>query len=131
MTGTNGRNRVVDTGMGTVNPLAMTLDAFADSLIEGRSASHAIEAFPTDRINTKFACLVPGFDPTQFMDRKQVGRSARFTQLAVASAQLALADSGLELDQKTPFGSGSRSGPGSAAFRRSTKPPSHSPKAVG
>src|SRR5918912_2318034 len=94
-----GRRRVVVTGMGTVNPLAKSLEEFADGLIEGRSAARTIEAFPTDRINTKFACLVDGFDPLQFMDRKLVSRSARFTQIALASAQMAVQDSALDLEK--------------------------------
>jgi 3-oxoacyl-[acyl-carrier-protein] synthase II len=116
MTQVDGRRRAVVTGMGTINPIAKSLDEYADSLIEGRSGAHTIEAFPTDRINTKFACLVSGFDPLDYMDRKMVGRSARFTQLALASAQLAVADSGLEVEKEDTFRIGVEIGTGIGGF---------------
>jgi 3-oxoacyl-[acyl-carrier-protein] synthase II len=112
----NGRKRVVVTGMGTVNPLGMTLDEYADGLIEGRSAAHTIESFPTDRINTKFACLVDNFDPSNWMERKMVGRTARFTQLALAAAQMALEDSALDLEKEDSFRVGAVVGTGIGGF---------------
>jgi 3-oxoacyl-[acyl-carrier-protein] synthase II len=113
--GANGR-RVVVTGMGTVNPLGMTLEDYADGLIEGRSTAHTIESFPTDRMNTKFACLVENFDPSRFMDRKMLSRTARFTQLALAAAQLSLADSALDLEKEDSFRVGVVLGTGIGGF---------------
>lgn len=114
----DGKPRVVVTGMGTVNPLGKTLDEYWDGLIEGRSTAKPVppERFPTDRINTKFACLIDGFDPLAFMDRKLAGRSARFTQIAVASAALALDDSGLDLGKEDSFRVGVELGTGIGGF---------------
>jgi 3-oxoacyl-[acyl-carrier-protein] synthase II len=114
----NGKNRVVVTGMGTINPLGKTLEEYWDGLIEGRSTARTVpsERFVTERINTKFACLVDGFDPAAFLDRKLVGRSARFTQLAVAAASLALTDSGLDLGKEDSFRVGVEMGTGIGGF---------------
>jgi 3-oxoacyl-[acyl-carrier-protein] synthase II len=116
--GGNGKQRVVVTGMGTINPLGKTLDEYWDGLIEGRSTARTVaaERYDTSRINTKFACLVDGFDPQQFMDRKLVGRSARFTQIAVGAATLALADSGLDLGKEDSFRVGVEMGTGIGGF---------------
>src|SRR5205085_12273899 len=56
------------------------------------------------------------FDQLEFMDRKMVGRSARFTQLAVASAQLALADSGVDIEKEDSFRVGVEIGTGIGGF---------------
>ncbi len=116
MTSNGGRPRVVVTGMGTINPLGRTLDDFWHGLIEGRSTARNVESFDVSRCATKFACQVHGFDPFEFMDRKLVGRSARFTQLAVAAAQMALEDSGLDLAGLDPFRVGVEMGTGIGGF---------------
>ncbi len=113
--GSNGR-RVVVTGMGTINPLGRNVEEYWDGLIEGRSGARTIDRFPTDRINTKFACTVEGFDPLDWMDRKLVGRTARFTQIAVAAAQQALDDSGLDLEKEDSFRCGVEIGTGIGGF---------------
>jgi 3-oxoacyl-[acyl-carrier-protein] synthase II len=111
----NGQ-RVVVTGMGTVNPLGCDLETYWDGLIEGRSTGRTVESYPTERLQTKFACQVHDFDPLKFMDRKLVGRTARFTQMAVAASQLALADSGVDPDQEDRFRVGVEMGTGIGGF---------------
>src|SRR6266852_4194636 len=84
--------------MGTVNPLGKTLDEYWDGLIEGRSTARMVEgSYATEKLNTKFACEVHGFDPTLYMDRKAAQRMARFSQMAVAASSMALADSGVDM----------------------------------
>src|SRR5260370_7513537 len=90
--------------MGTVNPLGKTLDEYWDGLIEGRSTARMVEgSYATEKLNTKFACEVHGFDPTLYMDRKSAQRMARFSQMAVAASSMALADSGLDLSKEDSF----------------------------
>src|SRR5260370_3859103 len=90
--------------MGTVNPLGKTLDEYWDGLIEGRSTARMVEdSYATENLNTKFACEVHGFDPTQYMDRKTAQHMARFSQLALAAASIALPDSGLDLSKEYAF----------------------------
>ena len=63
MSPSNGRPRVVVTGMGTVNPIGKSLDEYWHSLIEGRSGASPFQRFPSDRLTTKFGCQVNTFDP--------------------------------------------------------------------
>ena len=118
----NGRARVVVTGMGTVNPLGKTLDEYWDGLIEGRSTARTIEGtFPTEKLGTKFACEVHGFDPGQYMDRKAASRMARFSQMAVAASGMALADAGLDLSKEDSFRVGVGMGTGIGGFIEMTQ----------
>jgi 3-oxoacyl-[acyl-carrier-protein] synthase II len=118
----NGRTRVVVTGMGTVNPLGKNLDEYWDGLIEGRSTARTIEGtFPTEKLATKFACEVHGFDPSQYMERKAASRMARFSQLAVAASGMALADAGIDLSKEDDFRVGVGMGTGIGGFIEMTQ----------
>jgi len=113
----NGRVRVIVTGMGTVNPLGKSLDEYWDGLIEGRSAARMVDgSYSTEKLTTKFACEVPAFDPTQYMDRKAAQRMARFSQMAVAASGMALADSGIDLSKEDDFRVGVDMGTGIGGF---------------
>ena len=61
------------------------------------STARTVESYDTSRLATKFACEIHGFDPLEFMERKLVGRTARFTQIAVAAAQMAIEDASLDV----------------------------------
>src|SRR6266567_4685567 len=103
--------------MGTVNPLGKTLDEYWDGLIEGRSTARVVDgAYSTEKLTTKFACEVHGFDPTQHMDRKTAQRMARFSQMAVAASAMALADAGLDLAKEDSFRVGVAMGTGIGGF---------------
>src|ERR1700686_4781953 len=96
--------RVVVTGMGTVNPLGKSLEEYWDGLIEGRSTARMVDgSYATEKLATKFACEVHGFDPQEYMDRKAAQRMARFSQFAVAASGMALADSGLDVSKEDSF----------------------------
>jgi 3-oxoacyl-[acyl-carrier-protein] synthase II len=113
---TNGRTRVVVTGMGTVNPIGKNLDEYWHSLIEGRSGASPIERFSSDKLATKFACQVGSWDPKDYIDPKAAKRMARFSQMAVAASGMALADSGLDLSKEDSFRVGVAMGTGIGAF---------------
>ncbi|HLQ61070.1 MAG TPA: beta-ketoacyl-ACP synthase II [Candidatus Acidoferrales bacterium] len=117
----NGKRRVVVTGMGTVNPLGMTLDDYWHGLLEGRSTARTVESYPTERLATKFACEVRPFDPLQYMDRKVAQRSGRFAQFALAASQLAVQDSGLDLGKLDPYRVGVEMGTGIGGFIEMTE----------
>ncbi|OLC26742.1 MAG: beta-ketoacyl-[acyl-carrier-protein] synthase II [Actinobacteria bacterium 13_1_20CM_2_65_11] len=103
--------------MGTVNPLGKTLDEYWDGLIEGRSGARMVDgSYSTEKLSTKFACEVPGFDPTQYMERKTAQRMARFSQMAVAASGMALADSGIDLSKEDDFRVGVDMGTGIGGF---------------
>ena len=118
----DARTRVVVTGMGTVNPLGKNLDEYWDGLIEGRSTGRTIEGtFPTEKLSTKFACEVHGFDPSQYMERKAASRMARFSQMAVAASGMAIADAGIDLAKEESFRVGVGMGTGIGGFIEMTQ----------
>ena len=102
MTGGSERERVVITGIGPVTPIGIGVDAFWDSLREGRSGVRRVPALAEAGLKVQIAADIPEFDPTDFMDAKAARRMARFAQLAVAAGRLAVADAGLDLAQRDP-----------------------------
>ncbi|AKI97800.1 beta-ketoacyl-ACP synthase II [Kosmotoga pacifica] len=92
--------RVVVTGLGVVSPIGNSVKDFWNSLEKGISGIDWIKAFDTERYRAKVAGEVKGFDPTQYMDRKEARRTSRFVQLAIASAAEAVADSGIDFDSE-------------------------------
>jgi 3-oxoacyl-[acyl-carrier-protein] synthase II len=89
---------VVVTGLGLVTPIGVGREAVWRSVAEGRSGAGPITLFDTAEHDTKFACEVRGFEPTDYMERKAARRMDRFAQLGVAAGRLALDDAGLEGD---------------------------------
>ena len=102
MTRGSERERVVITGIGPVTPIGIGVDAFWDSLREGRSGVRRVPALAEAGLKVQIAADIPEFDPTDFMDAKAARRMARFAQLAVAAGRLAVADAGLDLAQRDP-----------------------------
>jgi len=84
--------------LGTVNPIGNNVDETWKSLITGKSGASLITRFDTTYFETKFACEVKGFDSLAYINRKEVQKMDLFTQYAIASAAMALEDSGLNLD---------------------------------
>jgi 3-oxoacyl-[acyl-carrier-protein] synthase II len=68
------------------------------SVLEGRSGAGPITLFDATDYDTRFACEVRDFDPTEYMERKSARRMDRFAQLGVAAGRLALADAGLKVN---------------------------------
>ena len=90
--------RVVITGVGTVNPLGNSVDEFWTNLKNGVSGAAPITRFDASYHKTTFACEVKNFDPTLYMDRKDVRKYDLYTQFAFASTDQAFKDSGLDLE---------------------------------
>ncbi|PZC49482.1 MAG: 3-oxoacyl-[acyl-carrier-protein] synthase II [Chloroflexi bacterium] len=94
---------MVITGIGTVNPVGLNaVDTWA-ALMSAKSGISNIESFDPDEygIRTKIAGEVKGFDPDNWMDRKEARRMGRFSQFALAAAKEAVDDSGLKLEGAT------------------------------
>ncbi|NJN16772.1 MAG: beta-ketoacyl-ACP synthase II [Oscillochloris sp.] len=89
--------RVVVTGMGAVSPLGLSVPELWQGIVSGRSGVGPITLFDPTGFDTTFAAEVKGFDPTQYMDRKEARRTDRFVQLALAATQEALRTSELEI----------------------------------
>lgn len=94
------KRRVVVTGMGAVTPVGMGLQEYWKNLLEGKSGAGPITYFDTTVFDTKFACEVKGFDPLNFLDRKLAQRCDPFTQFALVAADMAIKDSGLQLEHE-------------------------------
>ena len=93
------RRRVVITGMGTLNPLGNDVATFWSGLLAGRSGAAEISAYDASDEVVRIAAEVKGFDPVAIFGRKQVRRSDRFTQLTMAAADEAIADTGLTFQE--------------------------------
>ena len=91
----NGRRRVVITGMGVISPLGLTVDELWNGLIEGRSGIGYVQQIDTIAYPVKIAGEVRGFEPEQYMERKEARRMARFSQFAVAASEEAVRGAGL------------------------------------
>ncbi len=94
------KRRVVVTGMGVITPLGLTIDQYWQGLVSGTSGVDYVTYFDTSEFDTKFAAWVKDFDPEAYIDRKEARRMDRFTQFAVACADFALKDAGLDLDKE-------------------------------
>lgn len=86
------KKRVVIVGIGVVSPIGIGKDIFFNSLINGKSGVDLINSFDTENLSTKIAARVKDFEPLDYLDRKEVKRTDRFTQFAIASAKLAYED---------------------------------------
>ena len=98
--GSKGHRRVVITGLGAVTPLGNDVRSSWDNLVAGRASADPITAFDTAGFPVTFACEAKGFEPTQWIDRKQARRMDRCAQMIVAAAHQARADAGLEVEQE-------------------------------
>jgi 3-oxoacyl-[acyl-carrier-protein] synthase II len=87
--------RVVVTGIGTLTPLGNNLADYWNGLINGVSGADHITLFDASKFKTRFACEIKGFDPTQFMDRKEARKMDRFAQLALVASDMAVEDAGI------------------------------------
>ncbi|MEK7216125.1 MAG: beta-ketoacyl synthase N-terminal-like domain-containing protein, partial [Chloroflexota bacterium] len=84
--------RVVITGIGAVTPLGLDMPSTWDGLLNGRSGMDYITAFETEGFETTFAAEVKGFDPANYLDRKEARRMDRFVHFAIAATKEAMAD---------------------------------------
>ena len=90
--------RVVVTGLGAVTPLGLTAEETWKNMLAGVSGADQIKQFDATRYKTTFACEVKDFDPSQWIDRKEARKMDKFCQFAIASADMALKDSALDLE---------------------------------
>ena len=91
--------RVVITGMGTLNPLGLTVEESWKHAINGVSGVGPITVFDSTPLNVHFAAEVKNFEPAKYMDPKEARRRDRYEQLGTAAARDALASSGLEVTE--------------------------------
>jgi 3-oxoacyl-[acyl-carrier-protein] synthase II len=96
------RRRVVITGMGAITPLGLTVADTWQGLVEGRSGIDHLTRIDASKYPTRIGGEVKGFDPADYMNRKEARRMERFSQLAVAASKEALEDARLSLEEMDP-----------------------------
>jgi len=95
----NSQNqRVVVTGLGVVAPVGNTLEAYWNALLAGQNGIGKITQFDPAAHGSQIAGEVKGFDPHDYLDRKQAKRMDRFSQFALAASLQALSDAKLEIN---------------------------------
>ena len=90
--------RVVITGCGAVTPIGIGKEAFWSALERGENGVGLIESFDTSKHPVKIAAEVKDFNPEVWFDKKEARRTDRVIQFAAASTDLAIEDSGLDLE---------------------------------
>ena len=90
--------RVVITGLGAITPIGNTLTEYWEGLLKGKSGIGQITHFDAAKHACRIAGEVKGFDPHDYLDRKDAKRMDRFAQFGVCASLQALADSGLVIN---------------------------------
>jgi len=94
--------RVVVTGIGAITPLGNSLEEYWKGLLNGVSGADMITLFDATKFKTRFACEIKGFEPTNFLERKEARKIDRFTQIAIVSSDQAVADAGITKQNVDP-----------------------------
>ena len=92
--------RIVITGMGTVNPLGLNVKETWSNMVAGVSGVAPITLFDSGPLQVHIAAEVKGFKPEEYMDAKEARRRDRFEQFAITAAKEALFQSGLQVTEK-------------------------------
>jgi 3-oxoacyl-[acyl-carrier-protein] synthase II len=93
----NGRRRVVITGIGAVTPLGNDVQTTWQNLLAGKSGAGPITQFDSTDYPVTFACELKDFEPTDWLEHKTARRMDRFAQMVVAAARQAADDAGLDI----------------------------------
>ena len=92
--------RVAVTGLGAITPLGIGTEESWSSLIKGESGIGTVTRFDASDFPSRVAGEVKGFDPAEYMEKKDVKKMDTFIHYAVAAAQMAMKDAGLEITDK-------------------------------
>jgi 3-oxoacyl-[acyl-carrier-protein] synthase II len=94
----NANNRVVVTGVGIISALGLDVASNWEALVAGKSGIDYITSFDASKYTTRFAGEVKGFDPVQYINRKEARRMDRFAQLAVVASLEAVKQAKIQID---------------------------------
>ncbi|HTF30314.1 MAG TPA: beta-ketoacyl synthase N-terminal-like domain-containing protein, partial [Flavitalea sp.] len=87
--------RVVVTGIGALTPIGNNLQDYWNGLLNGVSGADNITLFDASKFKTRFACELKGFDPLNFLEKKEARKIDRFTQTGLAVSDEAVRDAGI------------------------------------
>ncbi len=93
----DNRRRVVITGMGIICPIGIGLNEAWQAAVVGKSGVCSITQFDASSLPTRIAGEVKGFDPTPYVEYKEIKKMDRFIQFAMAASDMAMKDSGLSI----------------------------------
>jgi 3-oxoacyl-[acyl-carrier-protein] synthase II len=91
--------RVVVTGLGTVNPLGNSIEEYWEGLKNGKSGAGLITHFDASTHKTTFACELKNFDPSVYVDKKEIRKHDPYTLYAFAAAEQAMVDSAIDTEK--------------------------------
>ena len=106
MSSPNANQRVVVTGIGVIAGLGQTGDEFFDNLVAGKSGIGRVTRFDATDYPSQVGAEASQFEPTDFIEPKEVRRNDRYTQFAIGASRRAVEDGSLDLDKvdKDRFG---------------------------
>jgi len=90
--------RVVVTGIGAITPLGLNVMETWGNILNGVSGAAPLTHFDASKFKTKFACEVKNFDPSKYFDRKEARKLDLYAQYAIAAADEALENCGVDLE---------------------------------
>jgi 3-oxoacyl-[acyl-carrier-protein] synthase II len=93
------KRRVVVTGLGAITPIGIGIQEYWTNLLNGENGVDLITKFDASNFETQFAAEVKNFDPEKYHDKKALKRMDPFTQYALTTADMAVADSGMNLEK--------------------------------
>lgn len=91
--------RAVITGLGVLTPLGNSVEVFWNALLEGKSGVGPLTRFDVTDFPTKIAAEITGFDPLDYLERKELKRADLSQQYAIAAADQAVKDAGFDLEK--------------------------------
>lgn len=94
--------RVVVTGMGAVSPLGLSVKETWANALEARSGVARITRFPVENYDAQIAAEVKGFNPDDFVPKKEQKKMDLFIQYGLAAFQMAWKESGIDINQCNP-----------------------------
>ena len=94
--------RVVVTGIGAITPIGNTAADYWSGLLNGISGAGPISLFDASKFKTRFACEIKGFDPVEYLDKKEARKLDRFTQLAIVASDEAIKNAGISKETIDP-----------------------------
>jgi 3-oxoacyl-[acyl-carrier-protein] synthase II len=93
------KRRVVLTGVGAITPVGNNINDFWNSVVSGKTGVARLTAFDSTPFNSHIAAEIKDFDPSEYMNPKQIRRLDLFVKYAIVAAKQAFNDSGLDIEK--------------------------------